>query len=461
MSHSIVILGAGISGLATAWYLKQILDVDASIHIIERDQRAGGWVQTAKSDEFLFEQGPRSCRSKGGGRETLALIEHLGLQDQVLIPHANATRRFLFDKGGLQRVPKHLWELPFHALTKGWIKALWNDWRNPCRTEPDESIHSFFSRRLGSDWADRFIDPFVLGIYAGDCKRLSMKSCFPLFDEWERAKGSLLRGAFFHKKSKSHTSAFIDEICRFPLFSFKHGMETLPRALALELKDQLQLGKGAKQLIGSGSQMEVHLDNGECLLADTVISTLPVYALADLFPAGLEVQSTLRSLNYATVALVNMGFDAPILPGHGFGYLVPTRMRELVLGCIWDSSVFPSQNVRSSQTRLTFMLGGSHHPEMEEMGDKEIVECALRACRKQMGILPSPSKIQLKKTKQAIPQFAVNHEGWKKEVEDRLKVIYPSLILSGTAWSGVSINDCIGGARRLAERLAHAIDHTD
>lgn len=134
MSCQIVVLGAGISGLATAWYLKHYLGSDASVQVIEKSARPGGWVQTLQTEGFLFEQGPRSCRSKGAGQETLALIENLGLQDQVLVPHADATHRYLYDHGNLKRMPRHLWGIPFNPLTKGWLQAFWNDWRMPKRT---------------------------------------------------------------------------------------------------------------------------------------------------------------------------------------------------------------------------------------------------------------------------------------------------------------------------------------
>ena len=183
-------------------------------------------------------------------------------------------------------MPRHLWGIPFNPLTKGWLQAFWNDWRMPKRAGEDESIYSFFSRRLGSLWADALIDPFVLGIYAGDCRRLSMKSCFPLFNEWEEKQGSLLRGGWKHKRTPLVSSTFIESVRRYPLFSFKEGMETLPLALAYELKESLQLGNGAVRLECLPSRIEVHLESGEKILADQVISTLPAYALR--LPAFLQ-----------------------------------------------------------------------------------------------------------------------------------------------------------------------------
>ncbi len=457
MPHQIVILGAGISGMAAAWYLKQSLGSHVNIQIIEKSSRAGGWIQTLEVDGFLFEQGPRSCRSKGAGLETLALAEALGLQDQVLVPHLDASNRYILKQGKLTRLPKHLWGVPFNPLTQGWLSAVWNDWKNPKRAEEDESIHSFFSRRLGRKWAEGLIDPFVSGIYAGDCSKLSIKSCFPLFDEWEQKRGSLIRGAWHHKRPSVPQSSFIQSIRRSPLFSFKEGMETLPRALAMEFKNSLILNTEVKRLECKPSAIQLYLENGKQIQADYLISTIPTPALGSLL-SFTPLAVPLQQLNYATLSIVNLGFDTSVLPYHGFGYLVPSREQQKILGCVWDSSIFPQQNKDPGQTRLTVMMGGSRNPEMRELSNEESIEIALDAIHQHMGIRAQSKIIQVKQAKGAIPQFEVGYLQWKSQIQKAMHQLSPRLHLSGSAWSGVSINDCISHARQLAEQITKLIN---
>ncbi len=224
MSYHIAILGAGISGLATAWFLRHQFGPDIHLTLIEKNQQVGGWIQTCQIDNFLFEQGPRSCRTKGAGRETLALIESLSLQNQILTPHTDAQVRYIYQGKRLQRLPSRLWEIPFNPLTYNWLSAFWQDWRMSKSQQEDESIQSFFSRRLGKSWSENLIEPIVLGIYAGDYRKLSIRSCFPLFDQWEREHGSLLRGAWYHQPQTLPQSPFIKKTCSSPLFSFREGM---------------------------------------------------------------------------------------------------------------------------------------------------------------------------------------------------------------------------------------------
>jgi oxygen-dependent protoporphyrinogen oxidase len=455
MSRHIVVLGAGISGLAIAWFIKQHMGSNVRLTLIEKSSRVGGWIQTIQNEGFLFEQGPRSCRSKGTGQETLALIEALGVQEEVLVPQKEARDRYIYGPKGLQRLPRHLWEIPFNFLTRGWLKALRYDLRQPKCEKEDESIQAFFSRRLGQSWTETLIDPFVSGIYAGDCSRLSLKSCFPLFDLWEEQQGSLLRGAWHHHSPHLFQSPFIQSISRFPLFSFKQGMETLPRSLAQHLNDCLLTKQEVVDLSFHSNEIEIKLENGKQMTADHLISTLPTFALSALVSNYPLLAKKLNELSYTTVVVVNIGYETQVLPLKGFGYLIPSKMGLLTLGCIWDSSLFPQQNSKEHQTRLTVMLGGSHHPEVEQMSEHMVVECALQSLYQHLGIRANPRIVQVKKARTAIPQFEVGFSKWKKEIQETTQRLSSRLILSGSAFTGVSINDCIAQARQLAQQFTH------
>ena len=218
----------------------------------------------------------------------------------------------------------------------------------PKRQEEDESIQDFFSRRLGVSWTESLIDPFVSGIYAGDCSRLSLKSCFPLFDQWEQQQGSLLLGAWRHRSLVMDHSAFVQKMHRFPMFSFQEGMETLPKALARELNECLSLGQVITCLKPHEKGIEIQLDSGQSVIADHVVSTLPTFVLVPLLTAEPLLALKLKKLSYATVAVINVGFHQDVLPFKGFGYLIPSHLGLQVLGCVWDSCHLSSTKSRES-----------------------------------------------------------------------------------------------------------------
>jgi protoporphyrinogen/coproporphyrinogen III oxidase len=440
LSRHIILLGAGISGLATAWFLKKRYP-DYRLTILEKSSRVGGWIQTIQKEGFLFEQGPHSCRIQGAGHHTLALAEELGLQDQVICPSPEANRRFIYYQDKLHPLPGSLKEMPFSPLMKGWLKALWQDWRTSPREDADESIASFFNRRLGAGWVERLIDPFTLGIYAGDCRQLSLKSCFPRFDEWEQ-QGSLFKGAW-KTKAKPSSNAWIQSFEKQSLFSFKKGMETLPLALFSRLKEHVRLNETIQLIEGS----TVSLASGECLEGDYLISTLPFHALAPLLNTYPDIQKLLESLSYASVTCVSLGFNER-LPLKGFGYLVPSKEKIPYLGCIWDSSVFPQQGLEH-QTRLTVLLGGKQHPEVHQWTQQQSIDYSLSILKHHLDITSTPKVIHCQKAAEAIPQYEVGYAERKQQLQKLVQKYALPWTLSGNAMSGVSVNDCIAQAASI------------
>ncbi|WP_068469084.1 protoporphyrinogen oxidase [Candidatus Protochlamydia phocaeensis] len=454
MARQIIILGAGISGLATAWFLKKQLGAEANLTVLEKNSRIGGWIQSAQVDGFLFEQGPRSCRSRGAGRKTLELVEALGLHKQIVTAHPAARDRFLYWKGRLQALPRHPFACLFSPLMKGWMRTLWRDLKAARGRGDDESIYSFFNRHLDPAWTDRLIDPFVSGIYAGDLNKLSIKSCFPLLDKWEQEQGSLLKAAWRHPKRPPSSSAFVRALERSSLFSFQDGLETLPRALAAQLEGTIRLNCGAQSLALNKNGVKIKLENGEELEADQLISTLPAQPLSSLLSASLPTLSAvLHRLNYATVFVVNLGYRQKVLKQEGFGYLIPFQEGEPVLGCVWDSCVFPQQNRQEGETRLTVMIGGTRHPLPAAQSDSDLLQLALSALERHLHITQSPDSFSIKSACQAIPQYEVGHQEWIHHAKEQMSA-WPHVVLSGTPFHGVSVNDCIAEAEQVALQCA-------
>ncbi|CUI17662.1 putative protoporphyrinogen oxidase [Candidatus Protochlamydia naegleriophila] len=451
----IVILGAGISGLTTAWFLKQFLDEAVRITVVEKSCRAGGWIESLRLQEFLFEQGPRSCRTKGNGRETLRLVEELGLQDQIIAAHPSARSRFVYHQKSLHSLPSHPLAMPFNPLMKGWLKACWRDWTSPKSAEEDESLYAFFSRRLGSDWCNRLIDPFISGIYAGDSRKLSIQSCFPVLWQWEQEHGSLLKGAWRHPRRPPSESAFVSKWEKEPIFSFKQGMERLTNELAKQLEEIIRFSCEPKAIQFTSKEVRITLTSGEQIEADHVISAIPALSLAPLLASHSTLAEQLQAIPYATLMVVNLGYRKKILKSDGFGYLIPSQEKEAILGCVFDSCVFPQQNACEEETRLTVMIGGTRYPEVETYSEKRGKEIALEAMQNHLGIDAEPDVAYVRLARQAIPQYEVGHQHLLSSLRRQLASLQ-RLTLTGNSFDGVSVNDRVAQARILAEDFARS-----
>jgi len=445
MPRRVLILGAGISGLTCAWSLKKRWGSEIQITLVEKSHRVGGWISTIEQEGFLFELGPHSCRPKGVSLETLRLIEELGLQDQVIVGNSSASIRYLYEKKSLQPLPHSLSSFLSSPLMKGVPAALWHDLTSARHNVEDETIFDFVSRRLSPELAERLVDPFVSGVFAGDMRKLSVRACFPGLHR----RGSFVKG-WWNEKRQILTSPFIRKMQKSPLFSFKNGMETLPREIFKRLEAEVWLGCEPAKLWFDQNKVSLEVVGGQIIEADHLISALPANSIAELLCSHDQETSTfMKGIPHATVGVVNLGYRTDLLKNKGFGYLVASREKEKILGCIWDSSVFPEQNRPDAKTRLTVMMGGTKHPEVAGLSEKECLDIALEAVSRHLKIEVLPDITHVTLAEQAIPQFEVGYVKAKELVQKSLTAKFPRLTLMGNAFHGVSLNDCISAVNKL------------
>lgn len=445
----IAIIGAGISGLSLAWLLKQKYGESKEIHLFESSSRAGGWVKTIDSKGFLFELGPRSCRPKGNGRYTLKLIEALGLCDQVIPASLDARQRYLYLDGKLQPMPNNFRSFMRSPLMKGVIPALFKELWKGRSIWDDESVYSFASRRFGPEIAERFFDPMVSGIYAGEMRELSIKSCFPFLHAMEKRYRSLLIGSLLQKRRKTSDTPFVEAMQKTSLFSFEKGMGALVEALAGQLRQQIRYNCPVESICLDREEegFRIKLETQELCRFDKVYACLPAWKMAPIVKEWApSLSESLAQMETTSLAIVSLGYKKPLLPFHGFGCLIPHCEGEEILGIVWDSSVFPQQNRTVEETRLTVMIGGKRRQELLERGEAALLKIALNAVKKQLGIQADPDAFHVEYARNAVPQYTVGHSALVSTIEKQASALSENFQLLGSSYRGVSINDCIAEA---------------
>lgn len=434
MPFRCIILGGGITGLSCAWYLKKKYGSSIHLTIVEKNSRLGGWIQSTEKQGFLFEQGPRSCRTSASGQYILDLVQELDLSKELIWGSPHAQQRFLYHNQTLQKLPSNPFSFLFNPLTRPYTGTILKEcFKNKIDTQ-DVSIDQFFKHHFNTAFTDTFIDPLVSGIYAGDVSQLSMETCFPQIFELEQNEGSIMKG-FLKKKKKSKVS--------YPssLFSFKKGMGTLIQALEKKVEADILLNETALKVSIEANEVSVTFKH-KTLKADHLISTLPGLALKPLFDLPfLEIP-------YATVAVVNFGYHKNVLKDKGFGYLIPSKERENILGCVWDSAVFPEQNNHSDETRLTCMLGGIHHSD-KILNEDDCLQMALDSVAKHLNVQILPSVHQVKIAKHCIPQYPVGYQQQLQAVKNYLKQ-FSTFSGLGTSFHGVAVNECVQAAHQFS-----------
>jgi len=456
---SILIVGGGITGLATAFRLRQ-RHPEQSITLLERSDRVGGNIRTDVQDGFRIEAGPNGFLDNKPS--TLQLCHDLGLGEQLVAASEGSRKnRYVYLKGRLQKLPGSLMSfIGSPLLTLGGKIRFALEPRQPRReSDEDESIAAFATRRAGRQAADVFADALVTGIHGGDPELLSVRACFPRLVGFEAAHGSVIRGV-----SRAATQRRLDATARGEpapgptrMWSFPGGLQVMVDALSASLGDVIQKSVSLQRIERTPTGWRAIGENNGSWNADTLILTMPAYEqarlLADVDPT---LANQLNAIEYNRIAVVAVGFRAEDVPGgpmDGFGYIAPQRTRRDVLGVQWCSSIFPG---RAPDGHLLWraLCGGWHRREMLDWTDAEIVRAVVAELRLVHQLRGEPVMTKVIRWPRAIPQYFLGHLARIAAIEARVESEHPGLILSGNAFHGVAMNDCVEQGSVLAERAA-------
>lgn len=406
----ILIIGAGISGLSLAYFLEKKYSNQVEITLIEKEERVGGWIRTFQDGNILFEQGPRAFRSTGKGEKTRELALELGLN--IISANNKAKNRYILHEGKLERVGFA------YMVKRGGILPILTEAFKKRGEAIDESIGSFFRRRLSQGYLENLLSPLCQGIFAQSPEELSMKACFTPLWESEQKYGSLIKALYKRKKNKNAP----------PLSSFEGGMEELPKALAKRIKGAILLKEEVKSIEAGSEGVRVHVDKR------VIEGDLLVLASGQLFNLAPSFAQ-----NRISLTIVNMAFSENVLSKHGFGFLCKEPTNSL-LGITFDSEIFSEHN-KGEQTRLCAMLKGS-------FSEKEAKNIVREGLARYLQIKKEPEKWLLSEARNAIYQYPVGHIEKVKELESTLP---KSIILTGARFYGIAVNDCIHRSYELAK----------
>lgn len=432
---SVAIVGGGISGLSCLWHLKKEWGDKVAFHLFESSDRVGGWVETIYKENFLFELGPRSLRCIASS-EADKLFHELDLKAELIVADSPASARFLFIEGKLQKIPSSLFSFVTHPLTRKAFAYSLKEGFVQKGDEEDESVTAFFSRRFSPKIIQSFIDPLVSGIFAGNPDQLSMQACFPHLWRDEKEHGSLVLAQVKRYLKKQPVTKIV---------SLKSGLGSLTNAFYKKLKSHIFLNKEVIRLRKERGRFEITFASGRVQYFDQVIAAIPALKLANLMPQTKLAELLSKSVA-ASVVVVNLGYKTKVLNYSGFGYLVPSAEKQDILGVVFDSISFPSQNLDPNQTRLSVMMGGAHRPDLLALQDEELANIAVKRIFEHLNISVKPHSCLVTKNFNSIPQYQVGHGKWLSGLDMALKQ-YPGLFLIGNSYKGISLNDCISSSK--------------
>ena len=452
-----LVVGAGISGLTTAYALQKS---GISTFLFEASPRPGGVIQSIQRDGFLLECGPQSF---SGNASITAICSDLGILDQRILADPKAPRYVLIN-GKLHNVPMGPGLLVSSFLGGGTRFAILRDLLGSSHApEPDESVADFTRRKFSSQLLDRLVGPFVSGIYAGDPEKLSLRAAFPILYEAESTRGSVLRGAFAILRARSAKRANTPRE-KPTLQTFRDGNETLVRALATNLNDRLFCNVEVTAIDALEPNREadsprfhvtLHTPRGEERIETEriVLANSPGAAGGVLSRLDPQFASELAAVEYAAVGVVSLGYRQADV-GHdlaGFGFLVPRSSGLNDLGTVWNSSLFLGR-APEGYALLTSFVGGATNPAILQKSPEELVALVHREIAPLLSIRNQPMFSNVTVWPRALPQYNLGHVARLAALE-KLRGNFPGLYFAGNFLNGPAIGTCVEHSLKIADEI--------
>ena len=459
----VIIIGEGITGLCVAYWLKKR---GIKVTVLAKDSEVGGTMKSVQDHSFLYETGANT------GLETTPLfkelVSDLKLESEFVYAHPEGKNRYILRDGILHSMPlgpgSFLSTKLFSPAAK--IRVMKEPFIG--RATKEESIAEFVERRLGQDFLDYAIDPFVAGVFAGKPEQLSVRSAFPKLYALEEKYGGLVKGMIKGAPERKQRAEKAKD--RAETFSFVSGMQMLPHAIATSLGKSVILNAkvtNIRNLTTARNEPSnepdarrylveyLHNDQETEMEADSVVFAIPAYDASPIIKSlSVDTARVLSSIYYSPIVSIFLGVNRENI-GHrldGFGFLVPSKERRKILGCLWNSCLF-AHRAPTGMAALNAFIGGARQPELTTLSDERIIQTTLDELKSIMQLSGNPVYLHLTRWQKSIPQYEIGYQH-KIDALAQFEESLPGIVLAGNYRGGISVGDCIQNAHEIAKTLS-------
>ena len=445
-----LIIGAGLTGLTTAFKLK---DNDKSFLVLEKNKTVGGVIKTHVNGDFIYESGPNS--GMVGNIEVVKLFDKL--EGKIEIEKANDTvkKRYVLKNGKWQALPSGLTSAvstPLFSL-KDKFRILGEPFRKKGNDE-NETLAELVKRRMGDSFLNYAIDPFILGVYAGDPNKLVPKYALPKLYDLEQDFGSFIGGAF--KKSRLPKSDLEKRVTK-DIFMIKGGLSKFVEVLYENSgKENFLLESNITSINKTDYGFETVYSIGgieQKVISKKLITTFGGDELKNLFVnINTSNFTAINNVEYAAVVQVAVGFkNWKGIELDAFGGLIPFVEKRKILGAVFISALNSSRAPKGGAL-LSVFIGGVRNKEAINMNDDEVFNTVKSEFYDLMGVEDfNPDIFEIFRYHKAIPQYYANTKE-RLEAFEKLELENPGLIIGGNTNDGIGMSDRIQQGAKLADR---------
>jgi len=430
----LAIIGAGISGLTLAYYLKK---KGVNVCLIEKSTKAGGVIQTKKINGFICEEGPNTIVLNNNA--IINLINDLKIDQKIVISNSQIKNKFFLHKNKIIRFPNSIMNFITTPLFNFYSKCKILYGLIIFKNRKHKTIYNFFNSNFGKQFHDNLIEPFLNGIYAGDTKKMILEYSLPSLFRIIKKNKSLL---YYLLKSKKKTKR--------ETISFKDGNKTLIEKLKKENYNNSYYSHEIKNITQNNNKYKIYTKNKECFICNKIVSTISIDKLMELI--NHEAKYIKKPNLYNPIDVFHFSYDS--IESHkipkGFGLLSKRTEKKTFLGILFSSSIFPHVSPKNKEL-ITILSGGEKQNYLINK-DIDILGQIIKKEIKELFKLDKLKLINKKRWVNAIPKY--NHEikNIRKEVT-HIEKKYNNLHIIGNFYNGVSVSSCIELAKKMSEKI--------
>jgi oxygen-dependent protoporphyrinogen oxidase len=452
----VVVVGAGVTGLASALSILVDSPTPVSVTILESSDRVGGLIKTSPFAGLpAIDEGADAFLTRVPWAVQLA--SELGLGAALTAPtgaHASIWHN------GLHNIPVDV-VMGVPAKTRAFAASRLFSPRGKIRaalepflpTTPDnDSVGHYVRQRFGREIHERLVDPLVGSIYAADTDHFSM-AAVPQISALTAQRSMLLAA---HKTRAQITTAPGTPIFGSPLRGMGALTETLAQRVAA-LGGTIVRSQSVENIehANSGYIVSTATDSYPC---DAVIVSSPARHSAK-FMAALDhtASQLLAQWTHASVALITLAIPPQQWPARltGSGYLVPKPDQRWVTAASFGSNKWAHWRPEDGSMILRVSLGRDGLDVMH-FDDETLVTLALADMKLHLSVDLAPTEIRMSRWAESFPQYRPHHFARLAELEHSLSTHAPGISFAGASYRGIGIPACIQQARISAE---HTLKH--
>ena len=432
------IIGGGISGLCSAYFLQKS-NPEFEIHLYDAAANVGGVIRTEIVDGCILDGGPDSFLTQK--KSAIRLCEELGLAGELVSSNDADRVTFIYHDRQLKRFPEGFFLMvptrlqPFITTDllswPGKLAAL-NDLFSVPETH-DITAGDFIEKRFGLEILNQIAEPLLSGVYGADIRRLSLKSALPQLWQMQQ-KGSLIR-QMLKPATKPKESLFT---------TLSRGMQMLTLKLYEACSQvQFRLNNRVEEIRKNPKGWQMGAEFYDAIIIAT--SAAPRI----LAESGERIRQTIASVRRNSAIVVSLCYSN--LHRQGFGWLIPLAERHSVLAATYVNNKFSGRCPPGKFLVRTF-IGGNFATEWIERDDDHIYKEVMRELNRIAGIDQEPLFYRIYRWKDAMPEYALDHEKRIAEIE-ALATSERGLYFTGNIFSGVGIPDCISHAEKTIRKV--------